>query len=96
MDAELRKTLRTFGRRLREIRRKKDLTQETAAERVGMLTPNYAAIEQGRENITLQTVARVAKGFGIPMYELFKMPRDRSPTRIGRPRKSRRRDNPSA
>jgi hypothetical protein len=38
------------------------LTQEQTAEQLGMLAANYARVEQGRANVTVDTLVRVVVG----------------------------------
>jgi HTH-type transcriptional regulator/antitoxin HipB len=64
--------------RMREVRRARGLTQEQLASELGMLAPNYARVEQGRQNVTVDTVVRVAQVLGVPLAELFRLPRTRS------------------
>lgn len=77
--------LRRVGRRMAELRRSRGLTQEACAERIGMLTPNYARIEQGRQNVTIDTLVRIGRALDVRVAELFRSPRT---TRViaGRPR----------
>ena len=64
--------------RMREVRRSRGLTQEQLAAELRMLAPNYARVEQGRQNVTIDTVVRVAQALGVPLMELFRQPRARS------------------
>lgn len=84
MARETRTILRDLGLRVRELRRHAGLTQEQAAERLGMLAPNYARIEQGRANVTVDTLVRVSNALDVPLLELFRAPRNRT-VRPGRP-----------
>ena len=75
--------------RMREVRRLRGLTQEQLASELGMLAPNYARVEQGRQNVTVDTVVRVAQVLGVPLSDLFRLPRTRSippgrPSKLGR------------
>ena len=54
--------------RMREVRRARGLTQEQLAAELGMLAPNYARVEQGRQNVTVDTVVRVAQVLGVPPF----------------------------
>lgn len=63
------------------------MTQEQAAEALDMHTPNYARVEQGRQNVTIGTLVPIARLFGVGLEDLFKTPRDRT-VRPGRPRGS--------
>ena len=87
MERETAAILRTLGFRVRELRLKMGLTQEQAAEKLKMLAPNYARIEQGRANATVDTLVRVSKMLGVSLSELFGLPENRI-ARVGRPRRS--------
>lgn len=69
---------------MRELRRERGLTQEAFAEKLRMLAPNYARIEQGRMNTTVDTLARVARALGVDVINLFRRPKDRK-VKPGRP-----------
>jgi transcriptional regulator with XRE-family HTH domain len=75
MAQETRAVLRELGLRIREVRRTQGLTQEQAAEHLGMLAPNYARVEQGRANVTVDTLVRVANALGVPVATLFRKPK---------------------
>jgi transcriptional regulator with XRE-family HTH domain len=75
--------------RMRELRRVRGLTQEQLASELDMLAPNYARVEQGRQNATVDTVVRVAQALEVSLAELFRLPRTRSippgrPPNVGR------------
>lgn len=76
MEPDTAATLRNLGRRIAELRRARGLTQEKAAERLGMLAPNYARIEQGRLNVTIDTLMRVVRMLGddVTIADLFVPP----------------------
>lgn len=76
MEHETAAILRNLGRRIGELRRERGLTQETAAEMLGMLAPNYARIEQGRQNVTVDTLVRITRMLGsdVTIAELFASP----------------------
>lgn len=44
---------------------KANLSQATVAKRVGMTRTNYARIEYGKTNVTIDTLLRVADGIGL-------------------------------
>lgn len=81
---ETRTVLRELGLRIGEVRRSRGLTQEQAAEALGMLAPNYARIEQGRSNVTVDTLVRIANALDVPIGRLFTKPRTTRPA-PGRP-----------
>lgn len=73
-----------LGRRLAEIRRARGQTQEQLAELAGINTNYLARVEAGRENLTLDSVTKLANLLEVPVLHLFLPPADRS-VRKGRP-----------
>jgi len=78
---------RSVGLRIRELRQARGETQESFAGKLGMLSPNYARVEQGRANVTLGTLVRIANGLKVELAELFVAPTAKR-AKPGRPRKS--------
>ncbi|RJR43984.1 MAG: XRE family transcriptional regulator [Desulfobacteraceae bacterium] len=60
-----------IGRRIREIRTKKGLTQEELAEKMGMGPKYLSSIERGKENPTLNTLIALAESLDVAMGEMF-------------------------
>jgi transcriptional regulator with XRE-family HTH domain len=87
MDRETAAVLRALGARIGELRAARGLTQEQASEQLGMLTPNYARIEQGRANATVETLVRIARAFDVAVLELFRKPKRIVARKPGRPTK---------
>ena len=77
--------VRAVGRRIVEIRRSAGLTQERAAEFLGISVRAYAYLESGRENLTLRTMASVAAVLGVQAADLL-VPPASTEIRRGRPR----------
>ncbi len=63
--------LKVFGKRLRSLRRAKDLTQEQVAERAGLSLQSVGEIERGRGNPTLVNVERLSDALNVELTELF-------------------------
>lgn len=78
--------VRDVGRRIAEIRAGRDLTQEEAAERLGLSVKGYQFIERGIQNLTIKTLVRIANALDVRTAELFAAPASRE-IRRGRPRK---------
>ncbi len=60
-----------IGSRVREERRRLDLTQEELAERVGLSTNYIAHLERGSRGASLQTLEKVAGVLEIPVASMF-------------------------
>ncbi len=78
--------LRSLGLRIQELRGERGETQESFAAVLGMLAANYARIEQGRSNLTVDTLVRVANGLKVELADLFIEPKVKK-QKPGRPRK---------
>lgn len=63
--------LESFGRRLRLIRTHQGYTQEALAKKIG-IHPNYISdVENGRRNITLKIIAKLAQGLNLSIKDFF-------------------------
>jgi transcriptional regulator with XRE-family HTH domain len=60
-----------FGAALRELRVRRELTQEQLAERSGLSYKFVGEIERGLGNPALTSIAGLASGLGIGLPELF-------------------------
>ena len=60
-----------LGHRLRGLRIQRGISQEQFAKLIEMDRSYYASIEEGRRNVTLRNLAKIAGGFGITLSELF-------------------------
>lgn len=63
--------LNDFGKRMRFLRRTKDLTQEQLAERAGLSLQSVGEIERGRGNPTLVNVERLSAALEVDLINLF-------------------------
>ena len=59
------------GRRIRELRMARGLTQEQAAEKANTNVKYFGAIERGEVNLTLASLGRICAALGVPPRELF-------------------------
>lgn len=65
-------TLRNrFGKRLRKIRRNKDLTQEQLAEAVGVSVDFIGNIERGKSAPSFPTIEKLAEVLQVPIEDFF-------------------------
>lgn len=63
--------LKVFGKRVRTLRRAKDMTQEQLAERAGLSLQSVGEIERGRGNPTLVNIERLSAALGEDLTTLF-------------------------
>jgi transcriptional regulator with XRE-family HTH domain len=62
----------TFGKRVRQLRLKKKLSQERLAELAGLHITFVGAIERGKRNLSLVTIVKLAKALKVKPGELFR------------------------
>jgi len=80
------KLIEQVGRRIGELRGDRGLTQEQLAEQLEVSTRYVQSVEGGHENLTLETVAKLATILKAKPIELLESPSTRKP-RPGRPKK---------
>lgn len=61
-----------FGKRIKELRKEKHLTQERLSELIGIETRNLIKIEKGETFPRVQTLEKILEIFNITAQELFK------------------------
>lgn len=65
LDPRTKRAVREIGRRIKSVREEAGLSQEKLAAKIGMTRSNYARIERGATNVTIDTLIRIAKGLGV-------------------------------
>jgi DNA-binding XRE family transcriptional regulator len=63
-----------FGRRVRQVRRQQDLTQEQLAEAAGISVEFLSNIERGVNAPSFETLEKLAEVLQVPVQELFHFP----------------------
>ena len=63
-----------IGRRVGEVRAERGLTQEAWAERLGKNPRWVQSVEGGKENVTVETLVRLANVLKVPLFEFFTPP----------------------
>jgi transcriptional regulator with XRE-family HTH domain len=63
--------LRVFGKRIRQLRQERKLSQEDLGFDVGLDRTYVSDIERGTRNIGLKNVYALAKTLGITLSQLF-------------------------
>jgi len=57
--------------KLKTIRKLRNLTQETVADKLGISTQSYAKIERGETDVNLSRLQQIAQLMGIELSQLF-------------------------
>lgn len=63
--------IKTFGKRLKELRKKKGLTQLDIEVKCGLDRTDVSRIENGLKNIEFFTIVKIADALDIKLSELF-------------------------
>ena len=63
--------LRRFGRRLRQLRLERDLSQERLAELANLHRNYVSSVERGERNISLLNIDKLAKALAVPAGDLL-------------------------
>lgn len=61
----------SFGQRVKLLRKGKGLSQEDLAEKSGLNRPYISAIEQGKRNVSLEVIEKLAEALEIAIKEFF-------------------------
>jgi transcriptional regulator with XRE-family HTH domain len=61
-----------FGTRVRELRKKLNLSQEELGFKSNIHRTYIGAVERGEQNISLDNIGRIAKNLKVSLSELFK------------------------
>jgi transcriptional regulator with XRE-family HTH domain len=63
--------LARFGARLREVRRRKGISQEKLAELAKLHRTYVSSVERGERNISLVNIDRLASALGVRLADLM-------------------------
>ena len=67
---------KVIGNRLRDLRKKKGLSQEELGWKANLHYTYVGAIERGEKNVSIVTIGKIARGLGISINEVFHSPMD--------------------
>ena len=59
-----------IGTTIKTLREEKDLTQQQVAELIHMHRSNYSKVEKGERDLSLESVNKIAKYFGLTIDQL--------------------------
>ena len=60
-----------LGKKIKQLRMKKRLSQEKFALEIGMDRTYFASVEAGKRNISICNIKKIADGLEISLSELF-------------------------
>jgi transcriptional regulator with XRE-family HTH domain len=60
-----------LGKKIRELRRKKNITQEELAHRAELDFSYINQIENGKRNPSIEAIAKIARGLGVKAQSLL-------------------------
>ena len=60
-----------LGRRIKEIRKSKNMTQDNLAELIGVETPSISNIENGRYYPANENLQKIAEALNVKPFELY-------------------------
>ena len=78
VEAWLRDEMRDFGRRVRDLRIMRRMTQEQLAAKAELDPKSLGAVERGERNVTLRNILKIAHGLNVEPAMLFLY--DRNPS----------------
>ena len=64
--------LKRFGEKVRELRKRKNLSQEDLADKAGLHRTYIGMIERAEKNITLINIEKIANSLEVEIKELLK------------------------
>ncbi len=71
-----------IGKRIKEARRARRLSQEALSEKVSLSAKYLSSIERGKENPTLETLIRLADALELEASELFNYQHEKPPKEL--------------
>jgi len=60
-----------IGLRIKGLRKQHSISQESLANKVGLDRTYINGVENGRRNITVESLEKIANGFNMGIYEFF-------------------------
>lgn len=68
---EVKRAFKALGKRIRSLRRARDMTLEQVESVARLDWKHIAVIERGNTNTTIASLVGIAKALGVPLRELF-------------------------
>ena len=68
---QTKENLKIFGKRIKELRNQRNLTQSELAEMIGLSTNFIGMVERGERNTSVDKIFKLADAFQISLAKLF-------------------------
>ena len=62
---------RDFGKRVRQLRHERGLSQEALADEAGLHRTYVSSLERGERNVSLENIVKLARALRVPLQELL-------------------------
>ena len=62
---------KTFGEKIRQLRKEKGWSQEQFAQRCQLHRTYIGIVERGEKNLSLENIEKIAKVLGVEIKDLF-------------------------
>jgi len=76
--------IKHFAKRLKELRLERNISQQKLALKVGLEQSQVGRIERCLVNTSISHAVVLAKGLGVPVYELFMFQKPAKETKKGK------------
>lgn len=70
-DGEIMDIRMSVGFRIKDLRKKRNLSQEDLANLVGLDRTYINSVENGRRNISIVNLEKISKGLGVKIGKIF-------------------------
>lgn len=60
-----------IGTRIKELRAKLGVSQETFANKIGMARTYFAEVETGKRNVSIRNLGKITSGLNVTLAEFF-------------------------
>ena len=71
------KLLTSIGQAIRQVREDRQISQETLAAAAGLDRSYVSSVENGKRNVSIENLNRIAVGLGVSMTEVMQLAEDR-------------------
>ena len=71
------KLLTSIGQAIRQVREDRQISQETLAAAAGLDRSYVSSVENGKRNVSIENLNRIAEGLGVSMTEVMQLAEDR-------------------